>query len=156
MLHERYKQNLDSIKKLFEITGKNIYFYGSYCDYDLRIKRLLIPNPTIVLRDFSSRKHALVTRQFLDLWAPIEGQNSQDTEWSSKGSSMPLSFKNRLLYRCSKMHPEYSKLWLSRTQFNKCSRALPEERQIEKILSEMGWKIIHPQQHSIRTQLNAL
>tara|TARA_B100002051_G_scaffold92469_1_gene88364 strand:- start:310 stop:1614 length:1305 start_codon:yes stop_codon:yes gene_type:complete len=156
VLHKTYKKSFDSIKELFSVTGKNIYFHGPHCEYDLKIKRLLIPRPTIVLRGFSSRKHALVTQQFLDLWAPIERQNSQDTEWSNKGSSMPFNFKNRLLYLHSKKHPKYSKLWLSRTQFNKCSRALPEERQIEKNLSEMGWKIIHPQQHSIRTQLNAL
>ena len=156
VLHKTYKKSFESIKDLFSITGKNIYFHGPHCEYDLKIKRLLIPRPTIVLRGFSSRKHALVTQQFLDLWAPIERQNSQDMEWSNKGSSIPLNFKTRLFYLYSKKHPKYSKLWLSRTQFNKCSRALPEERQIERILSEMGWKIIHPQQHSIRTQLNTL
>ena len=156
VLHKTYKRSFDNIKDLFGITGKNIYFHGPRCEYDLKIKHLLIPAPTIVLRGFSSRKHALVTQQFLDLWAPIARQNSQDTEWSNNGSSIPLNFKNRLLHLYSKKHPKYSKLWLSRTQFKKCSRALPEEGQIERILSEMGWKIIHPQQHSIRTQLNAL
>ncbi len=156
VLHKTFKKGLGSIIDLFGITGKNIYFHGPHCEYDLKVKRLLIPRPTIVLRSFSSRKHALVAQQFLDLWAPIERQNSQDMEWSNKGTSATPDFKNRLLCLYTKRHPKCIKLWLSRTQLNKCSRALPEERQIEKILSEMGWKIIHPQQHSIRTQLNAL
>ena len=155
VLHTTYKKNLDSIKELLNITGKNIYFHGPLSETNLKIKRLFIPHPTVVLRDFSSKKHALVTQQFLDLWAAGETKKHR-TDFTSDGTSKSFDFKNRLLYFHSKKFPQRSKLWLSRTQLNECSRALPEEKQIEKILTLMGWKIIHPQLHPLRTQLNAL
>ena len=156
VLHERYKKNLDSIKNLFKITGKKIYFYGPLCEYDLKIKRLLIPDPTIVLRGFSSRKHALVTQQFLDLWAPSESTNSQGLDSTNNGRFIPFTSKKSWPSLYSKNHSQNTKLWLSRTQFKGCLHPFPEEKKIERILSQMGWKIFHPQQHSIRTQLNAL
>ena len=43
VLHKTYKRSFDSIKDLFRITGKNIYFHGPHCEYDLKIKRLGYP-----------------------------------------------------------------------------------------------------------------
>lgn len=156
IMHTKYKKNLESIKKLLNITGQNIYFHGPLSENDIKIKRLFIPHPTIVLRGFSSRKHALITQQFLDLWAPSDRGEPEDTELNRTTSLIPFNLKDHLLFNRQREDTKYYKLWLSRTKFKECLHPFPEEKQIETILSQMGWKIIHPQQHPLRTQLNAL
>lgn len=156
LMHYQFRKSIEDIKKLLNISGENIHIYGPSAAKDFKIKQLYIPYPTIALKDYSGKDHPYVTKKFLDLWAPKFSDPLQAATQEQKGK---MQFGNYFEHE-SKTNDDHrtgnNRLWISRSQLAGNSRALAEEAHIEKKLYELGWNIIHPQQHSIGTQLNAI
>jgi hypothetical protein len=156
LLHYQFRKSVEDIKILLDISGKNIYIHGPFAKKDFRINHLYVPHPTIALKDYSGECHPYVAKKFLDLWAPkvisssgIASKEHEENTQSDDGFK-PIDKSNG--------NPQIGndRLWISRSQLIGNSRALADEAHIERELSKLGWTIIHPQEHPIRTQLEAL
>ncbi len=79
----------------------------------------------------------------------------------SPGYIIQTYFAKRQVLALGEISPQKTiqgkKLYISRAKLvNGGGGGYSNEKELEKLLMEKGWKIFHPQEHSIRTQLNEL
>ena len=118
--------------KLLNINENQIYIPGKTCG-NLAIQTLYQSKPSYVLGIKPSKLHPKLVRDLLKQKREICNNNSPTQE--------DINLKNT------------AKLYIARSKLAKNDRHLKEELEIEKYLRELGWKIFHPQQHSIQHQL---
>ena len=128
ILHEQFYIYVDQLIDLLEIPKDNILIPGLTCGY-LFVKNLYVSSPTIVNRRFTSSLHARAVKTYVSLLLGSDIQEPRNDE-------------------------RIKKIYVSRTKLGPSQRHLKEEMILEKLLERLGWIIVHPQELSLKAQLD--
>ena len=118
--------------ELLNISKNQIYIPGKTCG-NIAIQTLYLSKPSYILGIKPSKLHPKLVRDLLKQKRKISYNNSPIKE--------DADLRNT------------AKLYIARSKLGKNDRHLKEELEIETYLRKLGWKIFHPQQHTIQHQL---
>lgn len=118
------------IRRLSEVLGLGESRFIVKGEQHLEVKYLISSSPTLVLHDFVSPRHSFAARCYANGLV-----DSSESVGLVSGES------------------RYSKVYISRSRLSSRQRLFRQEEELESILASMGWHIFHPQEHSLRTQV---
>ena len=143
------KKSIHLLSTLFAtITRNKIHIVRK--DETISIKKLFIPHPTMIIRESISAGQIWATKAMVKTLS-----RSSKLIQKKQRENVPANRSEKKSIRSSEKkstHP--AKLWLSR--INVSNRAFEDEEELEQILSKNGWRILRPEEHSLKTQLIAL
>ncbi|WP_320677270.1 tetratricopeptide repeat protein [Prochlorococcus sp. MIT 1300] len=138
------KEHKETLATLLSLDPKQLIHVGDE-DIPLRVNQLLIPRPTMVLRDFMHPNHCKVVQTYLKLY--IKNIEKIDTDYVCNDY-----FSNKVGELPPQIHP--SKLYISRSKMPSRLRKFVGEEEIERELIELGWTIIFPERTTVKNQLS--
>ena len=97
-----------------------------------------IPVPSMVNRDRVSHRHGRSVRRLLRRMYKLQ---RRDFSWSPVSASRSI---------------EGSKLYLSRSRLDPRLRKIERESELDRVLQDLGWSVIHPELLSVAQQLSHL
>ena len=119
----------------------------------ISIAKLFVPHPTMIIRESVSEGQLLATRAMVKIL--LRDALSNKTIQEKQKENVPKNANTQNPTKPSRVTPpNTTKIWLSRK--NVSNRSFPEERELEKKLSEHGWNIICPEELMLDEQLKAL
>ncbi len=143
IIPDRFRAYKNKLSKLLDISSKNILHVGEG-DLPIRVGELMIPKPTMVLRNHIRPEHARVVSSYLSLYK----KNIQNIKVISTDNDY---FTNKTGQTIPKYHPR--RIYMSRSKLNNRHRKFREENEIEKNLIEYGWTIIYPEKTTFSKQI---
>ena len=106
----------------------------------MRVPEVWVPVPTMVNRDYVDRRHCHSVRLLLRRMEHIRKRDFTREAFDIRSSP----------------HAPSAFLYLSRSRLSSTLRTIEREAELDLLLLELGWRVIHPETLSLRQQLRCL